>query len=146
MADRPIIEDAVAIVPVRDIPTTMDFYAGVLGFERRFVADDQSFAIAVHGDAAIHFIRCDDEAALMATANNISIYLWVRHVDQLFADLKTKLDTLGEGRVRAPFNQPYGMREFHVKDPDGCLLFAEIRQGGSAPGTSRGRARRGRTR
>jgi hypothetical protein len=25
--------------------------------------------------------------------------------------------------VHAPFDQPYGMREFHVKDPDGCLLF-----------------------
>ena len=120
---KPIIEDAVAIVPVRDIARTMDFYADLLGFERRMVADDQSFAIAVHGDAAIHFIACDDEEALKATANNISIYLWVREVDQLYRDLKAKLDQLPEGRVRAPFDQPYGMREFHVKDPDGCLLF-----------------------
>lgn len=59
----------------------------------------------------------------MTRPSHISIYLWVRHVDQLYADLKPKLDTLAEGRVRAPFTQPYGMREFHVKDPDGCLLF-----------------------
>jgi hypothetical protein len=25
--------------------------------------------------------------------------------------------------VRAPLEQSYGVREFHVKDPDGCLLF-----------------------
>ena len=38
-------------------------------------------------------------------------------------DLKSELDALPQGRVRPPFDQPYGMREFHVKDPDGCLLF-----------------------
>lgn len=120
---QPVIEDAVAIVPVRDIARTMDFYADVLGFERRSVSEDNSFAIAVHGMAAIHFLACDDEDALKATANNISIYLWVRKVDELFESLKSKLDQLPEGRVRQPFNQAYGMREFHVKDPDGCLLF-----------------------
>jgi len=123
MTDKPIIEDAVAIVPVRDIARTMDFYGDVLGFERRFVSDNGSFAIVVHGDAAIHFVACDDDEALKATANNISIYLWVRHVDLLYAELKAKLDLLEQGRVRVPFTQPYGMREFHVKDPDGCLLF-----------------------
>ena len=40
------------------------------------------------------------------------------------------LETLPEDRVRAPFDQPYGMREFHVKDPDGCLLlFGEAKAG-----------------
>ena len=121
--DTPIIEDAVAIVPVRDIEATVDFYEHVLGFERRFVSEDKSFAIVVHGEAALHFIRTDDEAALAATANNISVYLWVKGVDALYDVYKPQLDKLEEGRVRAPFTQSYGMREFHVKDPDGCLLF-----------------------
>ena len=123
MENKPIIEDAVAIVPVRDIEAAVDFYADILGFERRFVSDDKSFAITVHGDAAIHFVRTDDADALHATANNISIYLWVRQLDALYATLEARLDELPEGRVRAPFDQPYGMREFHVKDPDGCLLL-----------------------
>ncbi len=121
--DKPVIEDAVAIVPVQSIARTMDFYADVLGFERRMVSDDQSFAIAVHGDAAIHFVACDDEDALKATANNISIYLWVRDIDQVYLTFKPRLDPLPKGRVRPPFDQPYAMREFHVKDPDGCLLL-----------------------
>lgn len=120
---EPIIEDAVAIVPVRDVEASVDFYADTLGFERRFVSDDKSFAIVVHGDAALHFLRTEDDAALKATANNIAVYLWVKGVDDLYAAYKPKLDALDEGRVRAPFTQPYGMREFHVKDPDGCLLF-----------------------
>ena len=123
MAGKPIIEDAVAIVPVRDIRATLDFYADVLGFERRFTAEDMSFAIVVHGEAAIHFVVTDSDEVLRATANNISIYLWVREIDALFALLKPALDELPDDRVRAPFDQPYGMREFHVKDPDGCLLL-----------------------
>jgi hypothetical protein len=44
-------------------------------------------------------------------------------VDAVFAGLKHKLDQLPPDRVRAPFDQPYRMREFHVKDPDNCLLL-----------------------
>jgi catechol 2,3-dioxygenase-like lactoylglutathione lyase family enzyme len=119
----PIIEDAVAIVPVRDVEATVDFYADMLGFERRTVSDDKSFAIVVHGDAALHFVATDDAQALRATANNISVYLWVQQLDELFGQLEPKLTGLDVGRVRAPHDQPYGMREFHVKDPDGCLLM-----------------------
>jgi len=118
---EPVIEDAVAIVPVRDIAATMDFYAGTLGFERR--VEEPGFAIAVRGEAAIHFVATDDPEALKATATHISVYLWVRGVDALWARLRPVLESLPEGRVRPPFDQPYGMREFHVKDPDGCLLF-----------------------
>lgn len=123
MSKTPIIEDAVSIVSVKDVRATVAFYVDVLGFEDRMVSDDDNFAIVVHGDAAIHFLRTDDPGALRATAENISIYLWVKHVDALYEQLKAGLDTLPDGRVRAPFDQPYGMREFHVKDPDGCLLF-----------------------
>ncbi len=119
----PVIEDAVAIVPVRDVTATMDFYADTLGFERRMISDDKAFGIVVHGEAAVHFVRADDDASLAATANHISIYLWVQGVDALYEHLKPALEMLPSGRVRAPFDQPYGLREFHVKDPDGCLLF-----------------------
>jgi catechol 2,3-dioxygenase-like lactoylglutathione lyase family enzyme len=124
-----VIEDAVAIVPVRDIAATMDFYADTLGFERRMVMPD--FAIAVHGEAALHFLATDNAGALTATANHISVYLWVSGIDALWERLRGGLEALPEGRVRAPFDQPYGMREFHVKDPDGCLLmFGEARSDG----------------
>lgn len=121
--DGPFIEDAVAIVPVRDVGKSVAFYTGTLGFECRFQSGDGSFATVMHGDAAIHLLGTSDEASLNATANHISVYLWVRGVDSLYAQLRDKLDKLPAGRMRAPFDQAYGMREFHVKDPDGCLLF-----------------------
>ncbi len=60
---------------------------------------------------------------MRATATNIAIYIWIRGLNTLWAELAQALGELPEGRVRAPFEQPYGVREFHVKDPDGCLLF-----------------------
>lgn len=119
----PVIEDAVAIVPVRDVEASVAFYRDTLGFEARFVSDDKGFGTVIRGEAALHLLRTDDAEALRATGNNISVYVWVKGVDALFAQLESKLDQLPEGHVRAPFDQPYGMREFHVKDPDGCLLF-----------------------
>ena len=123
MPEDPIIEDAVAIVPVGDVRRTVGFYVDVLGFEERFVSDDGRFAIVLHGDAALHFVRAEDAESLKATANHISVYLWVKHLDALYETLKPKLEALPEDRVRAPFTQDYGMREFHVKDTDGCLLL-----------------------
>ena len=123
MPDQPMIENAATIVPVRDVAATVDFYVHVLGFERRFVADDGGFAIVAQGQAMVQLLATDDSQALRATANNTSIYLWVRGLDALYEQMRPKLESLPEGRLRPPFDQPYGMREFHVKDPDGCLLF-----------------------
>lgn len=112
-----------AIVPVSDVAATVAFYTEILGFDRRMVSEDGSFGMVGHGGGSIQLVRAADPGALRATANNISIYLPVRGVDALYERLKPKLDGLPAGRVRPPFDQTYGMREFHVKDPDGCLLF-----------------------
>ena len=44
-------------------------------------------------------------------------------INALYAELKPGLDKLPEGRVRAPFNQSYGQREFHVSDEECTLIF-----------------------
>ena len=126
MSGDPVIEDAVSIVSVRDIDRTMTFYSELLKFENRFISEDKSFAIAVHGDAAIHFVQTDHTGALEATANHTAIYLWVKQIDEMYAMLRSQLEMLPKGRLRHLFTTEYGMREFHVKDPDGCaLLFGE---------------------
>jgi catechol 2,3-dioxygenase-like lactoylglutathione lyase family enzyme len=123
MADKPVIKDAVAIVPVRDVAETIRFYTDILGFEGQVLAEDDSYGSVQRGGAAMDLLATDDADALKATATNIALAVWVEGLDDLYAELKSKLDTLPKGRVRPPFDQPYGVREFHVKDPDGCLLF-----------------------
>jgi catechol 2,3-dioxygenase-like lactoylglutathione lyase family enzyme len=117
------LTDAISIVPVRDVRATVAFYADTLGFEAVEVDDDPGFAIVRRDSAIIHLIGTDDAGALEATATNIAIYIWVAGLDRLWAELAPILEPLPQGRVRGPFDQPYGVREFHVKDPDGCLLF-----------------------
>ena len=123
MSDTPIIEDAVCIIPVKDVRQSADFYCNCLDFECRYISNDNSFSIIGHGDAVLHLVHTDDEASLKATSNHISVYLWVKNIDGLYKKLEARLSELPEERVRPPFDQPYGMREFHVKDLDGCLLL-----------------------
>ena len=117
------LQGAATIVPVRDVALTVAFYVDVLGFEKRELSDAGAYGLVACGEVGVMVLRSGDAAALLATSNNISIYIWVDGVDAFYNALKPKLDALPQGRVRPPFNQPYGMREFHVKDPDGCLLF-----------------------
>ncbi len=117
------IEGAATIVPVRDVAATIAFYVDILGFEKREQSPDGVYGLVARGDVGVMLLATQDVEALKATASNISIYIWVKGLDAFYYSLQGKLETLGEDRVRAPFDQPYGMREFHVKDPDGCLLF-----------------------
>jgi hypothetical protein len=94
-----------------------------LGFEETHIAPDLDFAVFRRGGAVIQFLKSDDEGALAATANNVAVYLWVTDLLDLYDSLAPRLEALPEGRLRKPFVQDYGMREFHVKDPDECLLF-----------------------
>ncbi len=128
--EKTVIESAATIVPVSDVRRTVDFYVDLLGFECDFIAGDGSFARVARDKAVIQFTRTDNPDVLKATANNISIYLTIDGVDDFYAALEPALAQLPEGSVRPPFDQSYGMREFHVRDPDGCLLvFGE--RGGS---------------
>ena len=120
------MEAITPIVPVTDEATSLAFYCDVLGFEARVHAPDTHYALAVRDNASVILLGGADEDALAATRTNISAYVWVKDLDGLWSELSPSLNTLPEGRVRPPFTQDYGMREFHVKDPDGFLiLFGE---------------------
>lgn len=49
-------------------------------------------------------------------------YIDVEDVDELYAELKPKLDLLPAGQVQPPFDQDYGQREFTVIGPDGDII------------------------
>lgn len=49
-------------------------------------------------------------------------YVDVRDVDQLYAELKPKLDTLPEDDIHGPADEDYGQRELSVVAPDGNLI------------------------
>ena len=114
------------IVAVRDVAESTRFYTEIMGFEQVIDNAEHGFSLVKHDEAMIGLVHAADEQALKATATNVSAQIWIESVADLWTKLKDRLNTLPEGRVRAPFTQPYGTREFHVKCPDGFLmLFTE---------------------
>lgn len=108
-------------VPCTSLTAQIGFYRDVLGFNVGFQSEEYAF---VHrDDVAVRLVQVADAVDLSHPERQTSFYVDVQGIDDLYAALKPKLDTLGTGRVRAPFNQDYGQREFHVKDEDCTLVF-----------------------
>ncbi|MEM9871343.1 MAG: VOC family protein [Pseudomonadota bacterium] len=108
-------------VPCTSLDAQIGFYAGILGFDVGFRADN--YAFLRRDDVAVRLIEVWGDVDLSHTERQGSFYIDVHGLDALFAALKPNLDTLDAGRVRAPFDQDYGQREFHVSDEDCTLVF-----------------------
>lgn len=102
----------------RDITASCAFFDSI-GFTPTHLMQDPGYAYCEGHGHALRLLQISPEAEL----GEQMIYLDVDEVDAFYKTLRPALDALPEGRVRPPFNQPYGQREFHVKDPDNCLLL-----------------------
>ena len=101
-----------------DLAASCDFYES-LGLAPRVLQPELGYAYCTNGRVALRVLELGSDQEIAEQM----IYIDVDDVDAVYAELKPVLDALPEGRARAPFNQDYGMREFHVKDPDNCLLL-----------------------
>lgn len=100
------------MIPSRDTIATTCFFEG-LGFSPKHF--DSGYAICEKDGLTVHIQPMGEGVGEM------SIYLEVDDVDGLFA---SAAPVLTGNRVKPPFDQPYGMREFHADIPHtNCLLF-----------------------
>ena len=97
------------------------FYCDTLGFEMQFQADN--YAFLRRGRAGLRLLQCPANKDGRSLGGDHSFYIDVRDIDALYDELRPMLDKLPAKRVRGPFDQPYGQREFHVLDEDGALVF-----------------------
>lgn len=111
------------IVPVQNVGASLRFYRDRLGFAVERENPDASAALVARGAARLMLLRVGAKRALEATREHLSAYVWTEDVDALWDELSPALGDLPDWRVRVPFDRPYGAREFHLKDPDGFLLF-----------------------
>lgn len=128
MAESEVLERAglrgiAPIVPVRRVARSVDFYTAILGFTLRDRNPEMTFAHVVRDGTGLMLLDLGDPQALRATAAFLSAYVWVEGIETLWRDLSPQLDRLPAGRVTPLFDKPDGRREFHVRDPDGFLLF-----------------------
>lgn len=121
--DRVALTGVAPIVPVRKVARTVGFYTRVLGFRLVERNSAMTYALVSRDDVAIVLLDIGEPKAVQAMAQYQSAYVWVREVAALWEDLAPTLERLPEGRVRPLFVKPDGRREFHLRDPDGFLLF-----------------------
>lgn len=101
------------MVPSTDLDATVAFLETGLGF--RLVFSSDTYRICEKDGLTLHLQRAGDAVGESA------VYLEVDDLDAAWEQLRPHLDGL---RHRAPFEQPYRMREFHVDLPHTpCLLF-----------------------
>ncbi|MEM7524245.1 MAG: VOC family protein [Pseudomonadota bacterium] len=117
-------------IPCTKLDAQLGFYAGVLGFTVGFQAENYAF---LKRDAvAVRLVEVFSDVDLSHPERQGSFYIDVKGIDALYASLEPRLAALPAARVRAPFDQDYGQREFHVADEDCTLVcFGEGRAHGA---------------
>lgn len=108
-------------VPCSDLTKQISFYRDTLGFTLGFQAENYAF---MRRDAvAVRLIEVEPECDLSDPARETSFYIDVTGLDALYEAMRPALSKLPQERLRPPFDQPYGQREFHVADEDCTLIF-----------------------
>ncbi|WP_298256257.1 VOC family protein [uncultured Litoreibacter sp.] len=119
MAEMPQITP---FVMCADLKEEIAFFENRLGFTTGFVAQDGfGYAFLRRDNVAVRLLT--KQANLHDERRQQMVYIDVDDVDALWAELEPRLADLPEGRMRAPFNQTYNQREFHVIDEGACLLM-----------------------
>ena len=103
---------------VRDVGVALAFYRDLLGMEVHAEFPDGSFAMLGGGAAEVALVRQDDPQPAEA-------YLYVTGVEALLA----LCEAAGFAITREIATQPWGLRDFVVRDPDGHLIGVGERVG-----------------
>lgn len=101
------------MVPSFDTQVSLDFFVNCLGFQVTFQEGD--YAICSKDSQSVHFLPAGENIGQM------EFYLEIEGIDELWESLRHQVSNL---KHKAPFDQPYGMREIHMEVPKtNCLLF-----------------------
>ena len=112
----PRILDSRCALAVRDLKESTQFYMDVLGFQRDFGDGSDGWSFLSRDNFKVRLGECPDEKPASALGNHsYFVYLTVEGLDQLHQELSAR----GAPVVSAPENQPWGMREFSIRTPDG---------------------------
>jgi predicted enzyme related to lactoylglutathione lyase len=101
-----------------DMGETLAFYHDVLGF---IVArKSPEYSIVERDGQTIHFMKAASEEVMRCVRGHTEIYIEVSNIAMLWEHVKMFKDRY---KIRDLFDRDYGMTEFHIEDPNGCLVF-----------------------
>ena len=106
------------MLTVVDMEETIQFYQSMLGFKAMKTSPE--YSIVERDGQSIHFQKAASEEVMKCVRGHTEIYIEVSGNDLLWEHVKNFKNRY---RVRDLFVREYGMTEFHVEDPNGCLVF-----------------------
>jgi predicted lactoylglutathione lyase len=118
------------VLNVSDVPASLEWFEA-LGWERGFVWDDEggmhssapTFASIQAGDDAEIFLCLDGQGA-----RPIWISWFLSSREELDAAHARAVE-LGYEIAQEPIDEPWGMREFHLRHPDGHVFRISAESG-----------------
>lgn len=116
------------MLAVADMEKATVFFKEVLGFKLALKAPD--YSIVERDGQTIHLQRAASAEVLNCVRNHTEIYIEVSGIQELWQHVKTFKDRY---RIRDLFDREYGMTEFHISDPNSCLIFVGQRTTRSKP-------------
>lgn len=110
-------EGSEPILPASDVAATRAFYEA-LGFTAGY--HDDHYEILRRGPLVVHLEARD---GLEPSRNDTSCYWRVSNADALYDEFSALgLPSAGAPSLVPPFDEPWGMREFTLRDPSGNLI------------------------
>jgi catechol 2,3-dioxygenase-like lactoylglutathione lyase family enzyme len=115
--------DAVArrispMLAVAGMEETLAFYQEVLGFTPSMKSP--GYSIVERDGQTIHFQKADSEEVMKCVRGHTEIYIEVSNIRPLWEHVQSFKHRY---RIRDLFHRDYGMTEFHISDPNDCLVF-----------------------
>jgi predicted enzyme related to lactoylglutathione lyase len=106
------------MLAVASMEETLAFYHDVLGFKATMSSPE--YAIVERNGQTVHFMKAASEEVMRCVRGHTEIYIEVTDIASLWEHAKTFKDRY---KIRDLFDRDYGMTEFHIEDPNGCLVF-----------------------
>ena len=118
MPDSSMAKRISPMLAVADMEESIAFYQDVLGFAP--ILKSPEYSVMERDGQTIHFQKAASEEVMNCVRGHAEIYIEVSGIHSLWEHVKTFKN---RHRIRDLFNREYGMTEFHISDPNDCLVF-----------------------
>jgi uncharacterized glyoxalase superfamily protein PhnB len=119
----PRLSDWRCVLAVRDLAASTHYYMDVLGFKRDFGDSSDGWSFLSRDGFKLMLGHCRDAMPASELGDHSwFVYLTVQDVDGLYKEITSR----GADATSAPTSQPWGLREFGIRTPEGHrIVFGE---------------------
>ena len=118
MPGTSVVKNVSPMLVTDNMDATLHFYETVLGFKPIMKSPD--YSIVERDGRLIHFSKAASDDIMKRVRDHTEIYIEVSNIQAMWEHAKTFRN---QYRIRDLFDREYGMTEFHIIDPNGCLVF-----------------------